>query len=73
MALIKHPTAGSSAFVYLEYEDEEHRVYMVFKDGRSYTIEGFPEIEWHRWTESSSLGGYWNANIRGKYGAPAQR
>jgi hypothetical protein len=40
---------------------------LTFTDGRSYTLPDFPEIELARWLESGSIGGYWNANVRGKY------
>jgi hypothetical protein len=42
-------------------------VYMTFKDGRSYTIENFPAIELERWVNSPSIGGYFNAYVKGNY------
>jgi hypothetical protein len=66
MALQQHSVA-SSAISRLDYDDESKELFLTFTDGRSYTLPDFPEIELARWLESGSIGGYWNANVRGKY------
>jgi hypothetical protein len=66
MAIINYPVQ-SSALVRIDYDDEEQTVYFTFKDGRSYSIQGIEQIEIERWVNSGSPGGYWNANLKGKY------
>jgi hypothetical protein len=58
---------ASSAISSLQYDDETQEMVIVFKDGRGYTVPNVPEIEVYRLANSSSPGGYWNANMRGKY------
>ena len=61
-----HNTA-STAIVNLTYDDETEELFMTFKDGRNYVIANFPEIELERWLGSASIGGYFNAFVRGNY------
>ena len=61
-----HNTA-STAIVNLTYDDETGELFMTFKDGRGYVIANFPEIELERWLGSASIGGYFNAFVRGNY------
>jgi KTSC domain len=42
-------------------------LYITFTDGSRYTIEDFPAIELDRWLGSPSIGGYFNAFVRGNY------
>ena len=60
-------TFASSAIAAIAYDDEENTLYLTFTDGRSYVLEDFPEIELERWMGSASMGGYWNAFLRGNY------
>lgn len=60
-------TLSSSAIPNVAYDDETEEMFITFKDGKSYTLQGVPEIEFYRLTNSDSPGGYWNANMRGKY------
>lgn len=57
----------SSCFSALEYNESEKLLNMTFTDGRRYQIPGIEPIEVERWTQSESVGGYFNANVRGKY------
>jgi hypothetical protein len=57
---------NSSAIAYLAYDSETGEVSISFNRGGSYKFE-MPEIEVHRMAESASPGGYWNANVKGKY------
>jgi hypothetical protein len=57
---------SSSAIARLDYDDEEGIAYVTFTDGRSYQIP-MPQIEVERWANAESPGGYFNANVRGKY------
>jgi hypothetical protein len=66
MALQNH-VVRSSAIAAIGYDDETQDCFVTFKDGRSYTLNGFPEIELERWLGAGSIGGYWNANIKGNY------
>lgn len=65
MAKENFPVA-SSAIARLDYDDETQECFFTFQDGRSYTAI-IPPIEVHRWANAESVGGYFNANIRGKY------
>ena len=67
MALINYSTGSSSALARIDYDDEEEACYITFQDGRSYTLQGIPQIEVERWANAASIGGYWNANLRGRY------
>ena len=57
----------SSAIKRLAYDDESEECEVTFKDGRSYVLRGLAEIEFHRWAESESVGGYWNSFVKGNY------
>jgi hypothetical protein len=57
---------ASSAIAYLAYDDEAGEAYVSFQKGGSYTIT-MPQIEVERWAAADSPGGYWNANVKGKY------
>jgi KTSC domain len=60
-------TPASSCIAHLDYDEEEGTAYVTFTDGAQITIENFPAIEVERWMNAASVGGYWNANLRGKY------
>jgi hypothetical protein len=66
MTLHRHHVA-SHAIASLAYDDEEETLWVTFTDGRTYQLDGLPEIEFERWLAASSLGRYWNANVRGNY------
>src|SRR5262245_12882374 len=67
MALTNYSTGSSSAMARIDYDAETEECFITFQDGRSYTLVGIPQIEVERWANSGSLGGYWNANLRGRY------
>ena len=67
MAVINYSTGASSALVRIDYDDESEECFITFKDGKSYTLQGVPQIEIERWTSSGSIGGYWNNFMRGRY------
>lgn len=56
----------SSAIARLYYRRDK-TLSILFQDGSRYAIENFPALELHRWLNSGSIGGYWNANVRGRY------
>ena len=58
---------ASTAISNLTYHRDTHELFMTFTDGRQYVIEEFPEIEFERWLGSPSIGGYFNAFVRGNY------
>jgi len=60
-------TTASTAIPNITYDDETNECFVTFKDGRSYVIPDFPEIELERWLGSGSIGGYFNSFIRGNY------
>ena len=66
MAKVNYPVQ-STALVRIDYDDETSDCFITFKDGRSYTLRNFPQIEAERWANSGSPGGYWNTKLRGKY------
>ena len=59
----------SSAIARVEYHSADQTCYVTFTKPPfgPYTLENFPEIEFERWQESSSPGGYWNEFLRGRY------
>jgi hypothetical protein len=58
---------ASTAIPSIAYDDETNECFITFRDGRKYVIPDFPEIELERWISSPSIGGYFNAFIRGNY------
>jgi hypothetical protein len=66
MTLHRHHVA-SHAIASLAYDDETETGYVIFTDGSQYALEDFPQIEFERWLNASSLGKYWNYNLRGNY------
>ena len=66
MAMQSYPVA-SSALASIQYDDETGECAIAFTDGRKYVIPTLPQIELERWVNADSIGGYWNANLRGKY------
>jgi len=67
MARTNYSTGSSSALARIDYDDETEECFITFQDGRSYTLQGIPQIEVERWANAASIGGYWNANLRGRY------
>lgn len=57
----------SSSAIYALYYRRDRTLSIVFQDGSRYAIEDFPPIELSRWLAAESIGGYWNANLRGRY------
>jgi hypothetical protein len=67
MTVTNYPVS-SSAIARIDYDDEEQVVYLTFqKGGGMYVIEGVPQIEVERWSQSGSPGGYWNSYLKGRY------
>lgn len=66
MAFVALPVT-SSAIARLEYDAEGQTLSITFQKGGSYLLDGVPEIEAERLAGSTSPGGYWNANMKGKY------
>ena len=60
-------STASSAIANLTYHHDTSELFMTFTDGRNYVIEDFPEIEFERWIAADSIGGYFNAFVRGNY------
>jgi hypothetical protein len=60
-------TPPSECIARVEYEEETSTAYVTFQKGGSYTLNNFPAIEYARWEDAASAGGYWNANVKGKY------
>jgi hypothetical protein len=58
---------GSSCFSDLSWDDETNVLSMSFIRGGTYQIENFSADEWDRWSNAESLGGYFNANIKGHF------
>lgn len=58
---------ASTCLSNLTYHRDTHELFMTFTDGRQYVIADFPEIELERWLGSPSIGGYFNAFVRGNY------
>lgn len=58
---------ASTCIARLTYHRDTRDLFVTFTDGRNYVLPGFPEIELERWTKSLSIGGYFNAFVRGNY------
>lgn len=56
----------SDAIARLEYDDGFGHAYVTFHRGGSYIIQ-MPQIEVERWAAASSVGGYFNLYVKGKY------
>jgi KTSC domain len=65
MARQNYPVA-SEAIARLEYDDAANEAYVTFHKGGSYVIP-MPQIEVERWASASSVGGYFNTNVKGRY------
>ena len=60
-------TPASTCIARVDYDAQSHTAYVTFQKGGSITIAQFPEIEFERWSQAPSAGGYWNAFLKGKY------
>lgn len=58
---------ASTCIANLTYHRDTEELFMTFVSGGQYVIEGFPEIELERWVNSASVGGYFNAFVKGNY------
>jgi hypothetical protein len=58
---------SSTCFFDLTWDDESGDLVMDFHRGGQYTIPNFPQREWEAWSNASSLGGYFNSNIKGRF------
>jgi hypothetical protein len=47
--------------------DDSGTMVILFRKGGSYTWDSFPAIEWARFKAADSVGGYFNAYIKGNY------
>lgn len=65
--LVVSYSPASTCIANLTYHRDTNELFMTFTDGRNYVIEDFPEIELERWVQSPSVGGYFNAFVRGNY------
>jgi hypothetical protein len=66
MVMQSYPVV-SSAISALSYDDETEECEIVFKDGRSYILQGLPQIEFERMANAPSPGQYWNMFVKGNY------
>ena len=64
---VQNYTVASSAIAALAYDDETETLFITFHSGHSYEIAGFPEIEFARFVDAPSKGGYWNSFVKGNY------
>lgn len=58
---------ASTCIANLTYHRDTNELFMTFVSGGQYMIEDFPEIELERWVNSPSVGGYFNAFVKGTY------
>lgn len=66
-ATVSNYSPASSAIVRMTYHHDTSDLFITFKDGRGYVLPNFPEIELERWVNAPSVGGYFNAFVRGNY------
>lgn len=61
-------TPDSSCFSSIGYCRDREILVVTFRDsGNTYIYEDFPYSEWKDFSSASSLGSYYNANIKGCY------
>ena len=67
MAIPMHPVK-SSQISYIGFDDEENKLYVTFtKTNKTYEYKEVPYSVWKALKESTSIGSYFSANIKGKY------
>jgi hypothetical protein len=57
----------SSAISLLQWDTDQRVLHVTFTDGTNYGLVGYPIEDLQRWLASGSIGGYWNANVKGRY------
>ena len=61
-------TPNSSCFSEVGYCEDEEILVVTFRDsGKTYLYLDVPEWEWYSFISSSSLGGYYNSDIKPFY------
>jgi hypothetical protein len=67
MTMQSYPVT-SSAISVIWYDEETGECAVVFRKNKTaYLGQPLPPIEFHRWINSSSIGGYWNNFLKGNY------
>ena len=65
---LQNVTLSSSAIANVSFRKSTGEMTITFTDGKSYVMSSpVPEIEFSRLIQADSPGGYWNANMRGRY------
>jgi hypothetical protein len=57
----------STAIAAITYQIDRTCI-VEFQDGTEYDIPNFPPAVLREWLAAPSKGGFWNRNVRGKYG-----
>jgi len=63
----KNYPVSSSAISSIDYDAESRICAVTFKDGKTYYLQDLPRTELLAWVSAPSVGGYWNAYLRGEY------
>ena len=61
------PTLNSSCLASVEYDFDSGTMYLLFCNGRRYTLRRVPEYHYYGLLNSSSPGYYFNAHLKGHY------
>jgi hypothetical protein len=65
-AVQRHYVVSEAISVFV-YDADTETCWVTFTDGTTIELGDFPEIELARWLDAASIGGYFNANVRGRY------
>jgi hypothetical protein len=65
-AVQRHYVVSEAISVFV-YDADTRTLWVTFTDGMTAELSDFPEIELARWLAAPSIGGYFNANVRGRY------
>lgn len=57
----------SSQLSYIGFDDENNKLYVTFKNNKTYEYSDVPYSVWKEFKASTSIGSYFSKNIKNKY------
>lgn len=57
----------SSQLSYIGFDDENNKLYVTFKNNKTYEYSDVPYNVWKEFKTSTSIGSYFSKNIKNKY------
>jgi hypothetical protein len=61
------PEVESSVIRWIEYDEDEHALFITFTSGLTYRYERFPQIEYDALLSAPSKGEFFNQRIKDSY------